>query len=74
MTNLFNDLPKLTKDDIKHIGFWLYGFGGKTPSVDEVALLDKAELKQAAQKYFDTYFSDKKSWSSTSFTYDKLFG
>jgi hypothetical protein len=38
-------------------------------------LIDKAKLKQAAQKYFDTYFSGyEKSWSTTICTYEKLFG
>jgi hypothetical protein len=74
MSNLLDILPKLTELDRKHIGFWLNGPGGKTPSVDDVALLDRAKLKQAAQEYFDTYFVSEKSWSSTSRTYDKLFG
>jgi hypothetical protein len=74
MPNLLDTLPKLTELDRRHIGFWLNGPGGKTPSIAEVALLDRAKLKQAAQEYFDRYFASEKSWSSTSRTYDKLFG
>jgi hypothetical protein len=73
MPNLLEHLGKLTELDRIHIGFWLNGHGGKTPSDAEVALLERAELKQAAQKYFDMYFASEKSWSSTSGTYDKLF-
>jgi hypothetical protein len=78
MSNLLKDLPKLTELDIIHIGLWLYGpDGGKTPSVDEIALLDRAKLKQAAQEYFQRWFSSpgkSPSSSPTSCTYDKLFG
>ena len=77
MPNLLEILPKLTELDMRHIGFWLNGPGGRTPSLDEIALLNKAKLKQAAQKYFERWFSSygkSPSSSSTSCTYDKLFG
>jgi hypothetical protein len=74
MSNLLDILPKLTELDRKHIGFWLNGPGAKTPTLHEIALLDRAKLKQAAQEYFDMYFNSEKSMSSTRCTYDKLFG
>ena len=74
MPNLLEILPKLTELDKRHIGFWLNGPAGKTPSDAEIALLDRAKLKQAAQEYFDMYFNSEKSMSSTRCTYDKLFG
>ena len=77
MGNLLPDLPKLTELDIRHIGFWLNGPAGKTPSFEEIALLDKAKLKQAAQESFERWFisyGKSPSSSSTSCTYDKLFG
>jgi hypothetical protein len=58
-------------------GCWLNGPGGKTPSREEIALLGRAKLKQAAQEYFETWFTSygkSPSSSSTSCTYDKLFG
>jgi hypothetical protein len=77
MPNLLEYLPKLTELDIRHIGFWLNDPGGKTPTVAEVAFLDRAKLKQAAQEYFERWFTSygkSPSSSSTSCTYDKLFG
>jgi len=77
MPNMLEDLPKLTELDLRHIGCWLNGPGGKTPSREEIALLGRAKLKQAAQKYFETWFTSygkSPSSSSTSCTYDKLFG
>ena len=78
MPNLLEILPKLTELDKTHIGFWLNNDpAGKTPSLDEIALLDRAKLKWAAQEYFERWFSSygkSPSSSSTSCTYDKLFG
>jgi hypothetical protein len=68
MPNLLEYLGKLTELDRGHIGFWLNGpEGGKIPSEVEVGFLDRAELKQAAQKYFDRWFTSYgKSASSSS--------
>jgi hypothetical protein len=78
MSNLLGDLPKLTELDRTHIRLWFNGpAGGKTPSDDEIAFLDRAKLKQAAQEYFERWFTSygkSPSSSSTSCTYDKLFG
>ena len=78
MPNLLKILPKLTELDKTHIGFWLNNDpAGKTPSLDKIALLDRAKLKRAAQEYFERWFISygrSPSSSSTSCTYDKLFG
>ena len=77
MSNLLGDVPKLTELDLRHIGCWLYGPGGRTPSREDIALLGREKLKQAAQEYFQTWFTSygkSPSSSSTSSTYDKLFG
>ncbi len=51
MPNMLEDLPKLTELDLRHIGCWLNGPEGRTPTPtrEEIALLGKAKLKQAAQ-------------------------
>jgi hypothetical protein len=70
-------LPELTELNMTHIGCWLNGPGGRTPSREEIALLDRAKIKQAAQEYFERWFTSygkSPSSSSTSCTYDKLFG
>jgi hypothetical protein len=78
MPNLLKILPKLTELDRRNIGLWLNNDpAGKTPSLDQIALLDRAKLKRAAQAYFERWFSSygkSPSSSSTSCTYDKLFG
>jgi hypothetical protein len=77
MANMLGDMPRLTDLDMINIGCWLHGPGGKTPSWTEVAVSDKEKLKQAAQNYFKTWFisyGKSPSSSSTSCTYDKLFG
>jgi len=78
MPNLLDILPKLTEADRRHIGLWLNNDpAGKTPSVGEIALQDRARLKHAAQKYFERWFTSygkSPSSSATSATYDKLFG
>ena len=77
MANMLGDLPKLTDLDMTHIGCWLNGPGGKTPSREEIAFLSREKVKQAAQEYFETWFisyGKSPSSSSTNCTYDKLFG
>jgi hypothetical protein len=79
MSNMLKDLPKLTELDLRHIGCWLNGPEGRTPTPtrEEIALLGREKLRQAAQRYFETWFTSygkSPSSSSTSCTYDKLFG
>jgi hypothetical protein len=78
MANMLGDLPKLKDLDLRHIGCWLNGpDGGKTPSREEIALHSREKIKQAAQEYFDRWFTSygkSPSSSSTNCTYDKLFG
>jgi hypothetical protein len=78
MPNLLGLLSKITELDRRHIGFWLNNDpAGKTPSIAEIALLDRAKLKRAAQEYFERWFisyGKSPSSSSSSSTYDKLFG
>ena len=71
MSNLLTYLP-LPELDRRNIRDWLNYPAGTVPSDKEVALISGERLKQAADQYFNDCCSYGKS--STSCTYDKLFG